>query len=73
MEVAQAALGYGGEGTPVNRMSRTDQNRIMAVLTALGWERAPRQMTRRAWRQGPQALALLAAARTRCEGDDHDA
>jgi predicted P-loop ATPase len=73
MEVAQAALGYGGEGTPVNRMSRTDQNRIMAVLTALGWERAPRQMTRRAWRQGPQALALLAAARKRFEGDDHDA
>jgi predicted P-loop ATPase len=39
-------------GTPINRLGRADQLRIAAVLTALGWERAPRTHhgTRRPWR-----------------------
>jgi predicted P-loop ATPase len=54
MEVATGALGYehgnaGPGGTPINRLSRADQNRIMTILTALGWERAPRKDIRRAW------------------------
>jgi predicted P-loop ATPase len=52
LEVAKGALDYNTvDGTPINRLSRADQNRIAAVLTALQWERAPRQNTRKPWRR----------------------
>jgi len=64
LEVAKGALGYGhGESsTPVNRLGRADQNRIAAVLTALGWERAPRTETRKPWRLRRQPATAAGAA-----------
>jgi predicted P-loop ATPase len=53
-EVAANALGYdisaSNGGTPINRLGRSEQSRIAAILTSLGWERAPRQATRKPWR-----------------------
>jgi hypothetical protein len=57
-QVAIGALDYEGQrplmprskeepqparGTPINRLNKTDQNRIAAVLTTLGWRRGDRE------------------------------
>lgn len=42
---------HGSGGTPVNRLGRADQNRIAAILTNLGWERAQRSGNRKPWRK----------------------
>lgn len=41
--------GSGGTGTSINRLTRTDQSRIAAILSNLRWVRGPRQNTRRTW------------------------
>jgi hypothetical protein len=44
IEVAEGALAVEKQS-----LGRADQNRIMAVLTSLGWKRGERQMARRPW------------------------
>lgn len=50
-EVAHQAIGIGADaiGGAVSKLGRADQNRIMAALTDLGWERGDRAANARWW------------------------
>jgi predicted P-loop ATPase len=63
-EVARGALNYSDvAGTPLNRLNRTDQNRIGNVLTTLGWERAKPTEYRRPWQRSERLLRECAQAK----------
>jgi predicted P-loop ATPase len=57
VEIAEKALGYGTEQTPLNRLGQLEFRRIAAILMRLGWFRGKREggTGRQLWRRPGEA------------------